>query len=243
MPAFHPEVSALGDRAFNVRLGDQISPEVQRRVVACLRIFDSRWQPQAKPDWVLDCVPGYLDVLVIYDGGRASEAQVQSLRALLAAAAEEACAEAEAQAPREASPLLEIPVLYHPEVAPDLEPLAAEKGLSIEQVIELHTAPEYVVYMLGFRPGFPFMGAVDPRLRTPRLATPRSAVAAGSVGIAGAQTGIYPAVSPGGWRVIGRTPLTLFDPARARPFLFSMGDRVRLVAVDRQRFQELCGAD
>ena len=128
--------------------------------------------------------------------------------------------------------LIEIPVRYHPDVAPDLEELLAEKQLSLGELVARHTAPVYLCHMLGFRPGFPFLGGLDPRLATPRLATPRTSVPAGSVAIGGRQAGIYPGESPGGWRIIGRTALRLFDPDRPEPFLVHPGDRVTFRSVD-----------
>jgi inhibitor of KinA len=137
---------------------------------------------------------------------------------------------------------VEIPVLYDPEVAPDLQALAEEKGLTVEALVALHTAPDYRCYLLGFRPGFPFLGGLDPRLVAARLPSPRPRVPAGSIGIGGRQTGVYPVDSPGGWRLIGRTPLPLFDPARADPFLVYAGDTVRFVAIDRAAFEGMGAA-
>jgi inhibitor of KinA len=134
-----------------------------------------------------------------------------------------------------------VPVWYEPRVGPDLELLAAEKGISVPELVERHAAPEYRVYMLGFRPGFPFLGGLDPLLAASRLASPRTVVPEGSVGIGGQQTGVYPVTSPGGWRLIGRTPLRLFDPTQKTPFLFEVGDRVRFVPIDEERYRALGG--
>jgi inhibitor of KinA len=135
---------------------------------------------------------------------------------------------------------IELPVCYDPALAPDLEPLAAEKGLTVEALAALHVAPAYRCHLLGFRPGFPFLGGLDERLVAARLASPRSRVPAGSVGIGGRQTGVYPVDSPGGWRLIGRTPLRLFDPARAEPFLIRAGDTVRFAPIDRATYDRMC---
>ena len=126
---------------------------------------------------------------------------------------------------------VEIPVVYGGDCGPDLDSAAAELGMTAEQLLQRHANGEYTVAMIGFAPGFPYLLGLDPALALPRLATPRTKVAAGSVGIGGAQTGIYPRESPGGWRLIGRTPLVLFDPAREPPALLAPGDRVRFVAV------------
>ncbi|MGH6636095.1 MAG: 5-oxoprolinase subunit PxpB [Gammaproteobacteria bacterium] len=131
---------------------------------------------------------------------------------------------------RELSPRrVEIPVDYGGGAGPDLEEVARHCGLSVREVIERHAVADYTVYFLGFQPGFAYLGGLDPLIATPRRAEPRLAVPAGSVGIGGAQTGIYPAVTPGGWQIIGHTPLALFDPARQPPTLLLPGDQVRFV--------------
>jgi KipI family sensor histidine kinase inhibitor len=140
-----------------------------------------------------------------------------------------------------AGALLTIPVWYHSDVAPDLQALADGAGLSVKQVISLHTQTSYTVCALGFAPGFPYLGFVDARLAKPRLATPRHRVAAGSIGIADNQTGIYPSASPGGWNIIGRTPLKCFDVNRpvARASLFAVGQTVRFESVSREQYEAL----
>jgi inhibitor of KinA len=112
-------------------------------------------------------------------------------------------------------------------------------GLGIDEVIQRHSAPDYLIYMVGFTPGFPFLGGLDEKLFTPRLKTPRMAVPRGSVGIANNQTGIYPITSPGGWQIIGRTPLTLFAPHRANPFLYQAGDKIRFIPISPGEYARL----
>jgi inhibitor of KinA len=131
--------------------------------------------------------------------------------------------------------LITIPVCYDPDFAPDLEQLASRRGLTIDEVISIHTAKEYRVYMLGFLPGFCYMGEVDERIVLPRKPTPVN-VDPGSVGIAGKQTGVYPFSSPGGWQIIGRTPLLLFDNNKENPALLKPGDRVRFTAISKHEF-------
>ena len=131
----------------------------------------------------------------------------------------------------EESRLIEIPVVYGGEFGPDLSEVAKQSGLTTQQVIDIHTSRDYLVYMLGFAPGFPFLGGLDPRIATPRRATPRLEIAAGSVGIAGQQTGVYPLATPGGWQIIGRTHLSLFLPESNPPTLLRAGDRIRFIAV------------
>jgi inhibitor of KinA len=215
-------IEPVGDQAFSLRLGEEKEPD---RVLAALACLDSD-----RPAGVTDVVPGYASLLVIYDAGRADPGEVRAWVAAAAAAMDTGPGAAPARR------RVEIPVLYDPAVAPDLEALAREKDLSIDALVALHTAPTYRCHLLGFRPGFPYLGGLDPRLVTARLDTPRVRIPAGSVGIGGAQTGVYPVDSPGGWRIIGRTPLRLFDPARADPFLVQAGDAVAFVAIDKASF-------
>jgi inhibitor of KinA len=222
-----PHIQPMGDSAFVIRFGESISPEIHERVLGALHSLDS-----CREGWVVDLVPGYASVLVIYD---ALQAAPEDVRRWLTEALPRA---------RPAPPshrLIELPVWYHPSVGPDLEPLAREKDLTVDALIALHTQPVYLVYMLGFRPGFPFLGNLDPRLFSARLSTPRAAVPAGSVGIGGQQTGIYPVKSPGGWRLLGRTPLKLFSPEAEPTFALSVGDRVRFISIGEERFRELGG--
>jgi len=134
---------------------------------------------------------------------------------------------------------VEIPVCYGGEYGPDLKDVAELHGMTIERVIELHAAATYLVYFLGFVPGFAYLGEVVEELAPPRLATPRRSVPAGAVGIAGRQTGVYPVGTPGGWRLLGRTPLAMFRPERAEMSLLAIGDRVRFVPISREQFVKL----
>jgi inhibitor of KinA len=213
-----PDIAPAGDQAFTVSFGgadaDTVLAAAERLVVA-------------RPAGVLDVVPGYDVLLVAYDPLQVAADDVQAwiARAI------------DGPAAPPVGRRVEIPVLYDAAVAPDLEALAAEKDLTIAALVALHTTPDYRCQLLGFRPGFPFLGGLDPRLVAARLASPRPRVPAGSVGIGGRQTGVYPVDSPGGWRLIGRTPLRLFDPARTDPFLVRAGDTVRFVSVDRTTFE------
>jgi inhibitor of KinA len=135
--------------------------------------------------------------------------------------------------------VVSIPVCYGGAFGPDLDFVAGHNKLSVQEVIDIHTSRPYQVYMLGFTPGFPYLGGMSERIAAPRLAQPRVAIPAGSVGIAGSQTGIYPIESPGGWQLIGRTPLRLFDPGSATPFLFAAGNYLRFTAIDADAFLEI----
>lgn len=221
----------LGEEALLLRLGKRIDVDCNRAVHA----LAARLQAQAPP-WLRDCVPAYASLALFIDAhafdGRDP---LPAVRDWLARQPDPAALPDEA--PR-ASPI-DMPVCYDAEFAPDLAVLAAHAGLSPDEVIARHQAPTYQVAMIGFAPGFPYLLGLDPALAMPRLATPRMQVAAGSVGIGGAQAGIYPRESPGGWRIIGRTPLRLFDPAREQPALLAPGQSLRFVAIGRSRFDAL----
>jgi inhibitor of KinA len=217
-PAFAP----LGDRAIMITLGHEISEAMHRCVrAACARIDDARI-PGGH-----ECVPAYASVAVHYDpvGVIAStpdrqpyEAVVELVRGALAGHLE-GIARPERR--------VEIPVCYGGDLGPDLDAVAARAGLAREDVVRLHAGAEYLVYMVGFVPGFAYLGGLQAEIATPRRAEPRTHVPAGSVGIGGSQTGVYPMVSPGGWNLIGRTPWRMFDPSREPASLLAIGDRVR----------------
>lgn len=135
--------------------------------------------------------------------------------------------------------IIHIPVLYNTEMGPDLEEVANHNHLSVEEVIQIHTENEYLVYMLGFMPGFPFLGGLDERVHTPRRAEPRVKINAGSVGIANNQTGLYPSDSPGGWQIIGRTPLKVFDQYAEPMTLYEAGDYIKFYAIDEQTYNQI----
>lgn len=139
--------------------------------------------------------------------------------------------------------LVEIPVVYGGEFGPDMNTVVKHTGLTELEIIKRHSGVEYLIYMLGFTPGFPYMGGMDSSIATPRLATPRTLIPAGSVGIAGAQTGVYPISSPGGWQLIGRTPLKLFDVNRDEPFLLAAGQRVRFVPISAEEYERRASDD
>lgn len=223
-----PEIEALGDAALLLRLGERVEPELNRLVHA----LDAALGAQ-RPPWVVDLVPAYASLAVHLDVSQFGRGD-DPLR--VAADWVRGCwgAMSSTRDARQAG-RLEIPVHYGGAEGPDLDAVAAHAGLTREAVIERHAAGEYQVAMLGFAPGFPYLLGLDPALATPRLAQPRAQVAAGSVAIGGAQTGIYPRPGPAGWRVIGRTDIVLFDPARDPPSLLQPGDQVRFVPQDRAR--------
>lgn len=212
--AIYPRILPVGEAAFTVEFGDAVDAALNRQVYALDAVLSERPVPG-----VVETVPTYRSLLVMYDP------QVSSAGAMRAALAEAVGALVTADAPD--GRLVEIPVRYGGAWGPDLADVAAHCGMSADAVIELHAQPVYTVAMLGFAPGFAYLLGLPEALTTPRLATPRVRVPAGSVGIAGAQTGVYALATPGGWRIIGRTALALFDPAREAPFALCAGDRVR----------------
>jgi len=175
--------------------------------------------------------PGYCSLLVKFDAVRMRHEEVEAiLRQYIARLEEVELPEAR---------VVEIPVCYGGEFGPDLGDVATARGMTPEHVIGLHGSVEYLVYFLGFVPGFAYLGELPEALVTPRLATPRKKVPAGSVGIAGNQTGVYPFATPGGWRLLGRTPVKMFQAAREELSLLAIGDRVRFTPIDAQRFAAL----
>jgi inhibitor of KinA len=135
--------------------------------------------------------------------------------------------------------IIEIPTLYGGEYGPDLSFVAEHNGITTEDVIKIHSSVDYLIYMLGFTPGFPYLGGMSEKIAAPRLSMPRTKIPAGSVGIAGKQTGIYPIESPGGWQLIGRTPLKLYDPKRQPPIVLQAGDYIRFVPVTIDKYNEI----
>ena len=215
-----------GDAALVVEFEERIDPEVNARAIAMADAMQA-----AALAGVRDVVPTYRSVAVFFDPLRTD------YDALVAAIEREAARPvADAAAGREP---IRIPVCYGGDLGPDLPSVAAFARLSEPQVVELHAAMTYRVFMVGFVAGFAYMGIVDARIAAPRHSTPRVRVPLGSVGIAGTQTGIYPAETPGGWQLIGRTPVKPFDPSRAEPFLLKAGDAVQFTPIDRAEYERL----
>lgn len=217
----HYTVETLGEDALLLRLGDVFDATVNARVHALAQQIG-----HVRPGWLRDLVPAYASLALFVDAD-AFDATLDPLVEAESWLQQQAFVDDDAIDGR----LIEVPAHYGGEHGPDLADLAAHAGISGHEVITRHCAVEYRVAMLGFSPGFPYLLGLDPVLAMPRLTTPRTLVAAGSVGIGGAQTGIYPQAGPGGWRIIGRTSLGLFDPLRDPPTLLAPGDRVRFIAV------------
>ncbi|WP_375418074.1 5-oxoprolinase subunit PxpB [uncultured Hymenobacter sp.] len=227
-----PRLFPLGDAAVVLEFGDHISPATHRAIQAFAAYL-------ARHPFIglRECVPAFTTLTVYYDPWLLSEdgryqpyeRVAEMLRQLLPAAL----------APAPGAAVVEIPVCYGEEFGPDLAFVASHAKLSAEEVIARHCRPDYLVHMIGFAPGFPYLGGLDERLHTPRKAAPRALVPAGSVGIAGAQTGIYSLPTPGGWQLIGRTPLQLFNPEWAAPSLLQAGQRLRFVPIGAVEYERL----
>lgn len=216
-------IVAAGDSAVIVEFEERIDPAVNARTIA----FAAAVQAANLPG-VRDVVPTYRSTAVYFDPLRTDGAAMM------------ACIEREAVRPvapiGSAAAPMRIPVCYGGELGPDLEAVAAFAKADEAEVVRLHVSPTYRVFMLGFVPGFAYLGIVDDRIAIARRSTPRVRVPSGSVGIAGVQTGIYPAETPGGWQLIGRTPLKPFDPSRSNPFLMKAGDAVQFYPIGRREY-------
>jgi inhibitor of KinA len=211
-------IRAASDRSLLVSFGEEITAGATGAVARLTRSLEGL-------RGILNLHPAYVSVLVEFDPRLRRHAEIE---ALVRERLESAPA---AETPAEPQRAIEIPVRYGGEFGPDLEDVARHAGLSPERAAELHASGSYLVHFLGFSPGFPYLGGLPPELATPRLDVPRKLAPAGSVAIGGSHAGIYPMDSPGGWRIIGRTPLRLFDPDASPPALLAMGDRVRFVPI------------
>lgn len=217
----------VSDSALCVEFGNEIQKSINAKGRALAGLLTRR-----PIDGVTELVPTYRSLLVHYNPVVISHSRL--VRALQKAVSDMG------RSDNGGCTVFEIPVLYGgEEFGPDLEYVAQYNGLTPEQVVKLHSKRDYLVYMLGFTPGFPYLGGMDARIATPRLDSPRTRIPAGSVGIAGEQTGIYPIDSPGGWQLIGRTPIELYNPERQPPILFSAGDYIRFVPVNKEEYQEI----
>ena len=227
MPAYdQPTIVPAGDLAVVVEYGDEIDPEINaivHRAVAEIK--------RADIDGVVEVASTYRSALVYYDPLQTAFDDIAAaLRGLSLDSGEVG----------DVRRIVEIPTLYGGDYGPDLSFVASNAGMSEQKVVQIHSGTDYLVYAMGFSPGFPYLGGLDPRLDTPRLKSPRTSIPAGSVGIAETQTGVYPVASPGGWQIIGRTPLKLFDAESESPAVIHPGDRVKFVPIDGETaFEEI----
>jgi inhibitor of KinA len=238
------EIVPLGDSALMVRVRERFEDAPDQTLTEVLRTFH-RLQDAAIPG-VIELAPAYTTVAVFFNpmvvaaaGSKPDEALdwlTERVREVVAAGADRG---RRARSARSDARSIEIPVCYDPEFALDLDHVASHAKLPPTKVVALHSRAEYRVSCIGFVPGFPFLAGLPKQLATPRRATPRKEIPPGSVGIGGEQTGIYPLRSPGGWNLIGRTPLHLFDPEKSPPAFLRAGDRVRFRAITREEFKAL----
>jgi KipI family sensor histidine kinase inhibitor len=225
-PSAGAQFQPASDTSLLVSFGHQISLDAHQHVVKLLRLLES--EPVIG---IRNLHPAYCSVLIKFDALKLQHSELEAiLRPYLARLEDVRLPE-----PRQ----LEIPVCYGGEYGPDLNDVSAMHGLTPQQVIDLHASPTYIVYFLGFAPGFAYLGALPEAIVTSRLLKPRRSVPPGSIGIAGSQSGVYPFATPGGWRLLGRTPIAMFRPDRSAMSLLSIGDRVRFTPISPEQFAAL----
>lgn len=216
-----------GDSALVIEFGNEISVDINKKI---RKMMDDIKKENI--DGIVELVPTYCSLLINYDVLKIDyNTLVEKLKTFLNNNLE--------TAEGEEVTLVEIPTLYNDEVGPDLSYVAEHNKISKEEVIKIHTGTNYLVYMLGFMPGFTYLGGMSEKIATPRLESPRLQIYPGSVGIAGKQTGMYPSMSPGGWRIIGRTPLKLYNPDSDTPVYISSGDYVRYVSISEEEYNDI----
>ncbi|AHM63560.1 allophanate hydrolase subunit 1 [Flammeovirgaceae bacterium 311] len=222
----------LGDNAIVINFGNSISRELHQTIQAFIALL-----AQNPLHGIIEWVPAYTTLTVYYDPWLLSDHGRQLPHTKLTQHLSSLAAELKPDQPVQGR-LIDIPVCYGGKYGPDLEIVASYHKISPEEVIILHSQQEYMVHMIGFAPGFPYLGGLNPKIATPRKETPRQHVPAGSVGIAGLQTGIYPLATLGGWQILGQTPLVLFDPKRQPPSLLQAGDRLRFTPVSAEELHQ-----
>lgn len=222
-----PTISPVGDRAISIDFGQVIDPTINRHIRQTIERIKA-----LQLEGIIELVPTYCALLVEYDAMLYSYSEICNT-------IEPTLEEGMTNTTNELVTVVEVPTVYGGEFGPDLSFVASHNHLSEDEVISIHSGTDYLVYMLGFIPGFTYLGGMDPRIATPRLSSPRTLIPAGSVGIAGEQTGTYPSDSPGGWQIIGRTPVTMYDMSKAQAALLKAGDYVRYVPIDESEFQRI----
>lgn len=222
-------IEVAGENALIIYFGEQTDPATSARVQQAVSVLEVALQ-----DVLIDMVPSYASLLVIYDLLACDHLEIRRRLQQSLTGLDQASSSAEGQ-------IVTLPVYYSTESGPDLQALAERAQLSVDEVIKLHSEMEYRVYAIGFAPGFAYLGEVDARIAAPRLATPRMKVPRGAVAIADRQTAVYPAVSPGGWNLIGLCPTRMFDPAATPTMPVQVGDRVRFAPIERAEFLSLGG--
>ena len=222
-----PTISPVGDRAISIDFGQVIDPTINRHIRQTIERIK-----ELQLEGIIELVPTYCALLVEYDAMLYSYSEICNI-------IEPTLEEGMTNTTNELVTVVEVPTVYGGEFGPDLSFVASHNHLSEDEVISIHSGTDYLVYMLGFIPGFTYLGGMDLRIATPRLSSPRTLIPAGSVGIAGEQTGTYPSDSPGGWQIIGRTPVTMYDMSKAQAALLNAGDYVRYVPIDESEFHRI----
>lgn len=234
------ELSPLGDSAVVVTFGNEIKSDTHHKIKACMNLLIN--DPFIG---FIECVPAYTNLTVFYDplvvyseyqknNITEYDSPFQMVCSIVKKKLQKV--KTDQELPQRT---VSIPVCYGGENGPDLEYVALHHHLTIDEVIRIHSNGDYLVYMIGFAPGFPFMGGLSEQIATPRRSSPRTTIPAGSVGIAGSQTGVYPISTPGGWQLIGRTPTRLFLPTQNPPSLLQAGDLVKFYPISYQEYQEI----
>jgi KipI family sensor histidine kinase inhibitor len=216
-------ILTAGDSSLLVEFGHEISPEINRKISSTVQLMKEQ-----HIEGIVDVIPTYCSLLVNYDP---LVIDYKDMKKRL-----EALVKVDVKSGEGKKTIVEIPVCYGGEYGPDIANIAEHAGLTEEEVIKIHSSKDYLIYMLGFLPGFTYLGGLDERIHTPRLASPRIKIRAGSVGIGGSQTGIYPLDSPGGWQLMGMTPVKTYDPNREVPILVEAGQYIRFIPVDEAEY-------
>ncbi|WP_330397323.1 5-oxoprolinase subunit PxpB [Maledivibacter halophilus] len=216
-----------GDSGLILEFGNKISKDVNKKIRALSYCIEKE-----NLDQIIEIIPTYTTILIVYDPIKSLYGElVEKLKSIEKSMKNIKLPPAE---------VVHIPTLYGGEYGMDLENVAEHNGLTVSEVINIHSSTKYLVYMIGFTPGFPYLGGMSEKIATPRLKIPREKIPGGSVGIAGSQTGIYPIDSPGGWQIIGRTPLKLFDSKRNPSVLLKAGQYLKFESVNEERYQTIC---
>lgn len=216
----------LGERGVVLEYGTSIHPSIQKKIQLVSSFFEKN-----QPAWMIEFIPAFTTITILYDPMRLTYNE--------ACAVIKSCISTIDHSGPSEPRMIDIPVCYGGQMGPDIENVAKYNGLTTDEVIQIHSSGDYLVYMIGFSPGFPYIGGLSEKIATPRKESPRSKIPARSVGIAGLQTGIYPIETPGGWQLIGRTPTELFLPSRKEPSLLRAGDRIRFIPITIEEYKEL----
>lgn len=220
------KIVAAGDSSILITFGNEINEEINRKITTIVQLMHDQ-----QIEGVVDMIPAFCSLLINYDP------RIISYEKMRKRMQEMVKMDVKGGAGRKR--VFEIPVCYGGEYGPDMENIASHAGLTEREVIDIHSSKDYLIYMLGFLPGFCYLGGLDERIHTPRLANPRVKISAGSVGIGGSQTGIYPMDSPGGWQLMGMTPVKTYDPEREKPILVEAGDYIRFIPIDEAEYKRL----